>query len=255
VYIYRHDESETIVVERLTLPIRGLKPGLEGFTIAQISDIHLLPFTQPDLVRKGVEVANSLHPDLTLLTGDFIWKEVEAMHLLTPIISNLNARYGVFASLGNHDLWTDVRVVSQGLAEAGLPLLVNAGIPLGVGKEILYLSAVDDCWSGQPDLSAALEQAPVGAPVILMAHEPDTADLFSKDGRISLQLSGHSHGGQVRLPVIGAIVLPYLSWKYDMGIYKIRDMWLYTNRGLGTTNVPLRYNCPPEITLITLAAA
>jgi predicted MPP superfamily phosphohydrolase len=254
-YIYLNDESETIVVERLTLPIKGLKSALEGFTILQISDIHLLPLTQPELVRQAVEIANSLQPDLTLLTGDYVWTEIEAMHSLTPIISNLNARYGVFTSLGNHDLWTDIRVVTQGLAEAGLPLLVNQGLPLGIGKEILYLAAVDDCWSGKPDLAAALEGVPEAAPVILMAHEPDTAEKFAKDGRISVQLSGHSHGGQVRIPGIGAIVLPYLAWKYDMGLYKLGEMWLYTNRGLGITNVALRFNCPPEITLITLVAS
>jgi uncharacterized protein len=87
-----------------------------------------------------------------------------------------------------------------------------------------------------------------------MAHELDMADLFSKDGRVSFQLSGHSYGGQVCLPGIGALVLPYPGWKYDQGLYRINGMWLYTNRGLGITNVPLRFNCPPEITLFTLVS-
>ena len=254
-YIYLNNESETIVVERITIAIPGLKESLEGFTIAQISDIHLLPMTQPEHVANGVAITNSLNPDLTLLTGDYIWTDIEAMHALSPIIANLDARYGVYTSLGNHDLWIDVNVIKQGLEEAGLPLLVNEGVPISVGKEILYLAGVDDGWSGQPDLHAALEGAPPDVPVVLMAHEPDMADTFARDGRVALQLSGHSHGGQVRLPGIGAIALPYLGWKYDQGLYKVSDMWLYTNRGLGITNIALRFNCPPEITQFTLTGA
>ena len=111
---------------------------------------------------------------------------------------------------------------------------------------------MDDGWGGKPDLNAALENAPPDATVILLFHEPDLADDISLDPRVSLQLAGHSHGGQIRLPLVGAPLLPYLSWKYDQGLYKVRDMWLYTNRGIGVTNIPLRYNCTPEITLITL---
>jgi uncharacterized protein len=140
VYIYRNDDSDSIRVDRLTIPIEGLKAGLEGLTIAQLSDIHLLPYIQPELVVEAVEMTNALNPDLTLLTGDYVWTEIEAMHTLSPIIANLNARNGLFTSLGNHDLWIDVNVIKRGLAEARLPLLVNQGLSLGIGKETLYLA-------------------------------------------------------------------------------------------------------------------
>jgi len=133
-----------------------------------------------------------------------------------------------------------------------MPLLVNQGVELNIAGAPLYLAGLDDGWSGKPDLAAALRHAPASAPVILLLHEPDLADRVSSDPRISLQLAGHSHGGQIRLPKIGALVLPYLAMKYDQGLYRVRDMWLYTNRGIGVTNEPIRYNCPPEITLFTL---
>ncbi len=118
----------------------------------------------------------------------------------------------------------------------------------------IYLAGLDDLWSGQADLTAALAQAPANVPTILLVHEPDFADTVAKDGRVSLQLSGHSHGGQVRLPGIGAPILPYLGRKYDQGLYNVNNMWLYTNRGIGLGRIPLRINCPPEITEFTLTS-
>ena len=142
----------------------------------------------------------------------------------------------------------------MGFAEQGLPLLENEGIALTVNGEVLYLAGVDDGWGGQPDLSLALVERPSDTLTILLAHEPDLADQFARDSRVSVQLSGHSHGGQIRLPLIGAPVLPHLGKKYDQGLYQVNEMWLYTNRGLGLIT-PVRINCPPEITEITLEAA
>jgi predicted MPP superfamily phosphohydrolase len=138
-----------------------------------------------------------------------LWHEVEAIFDLAPALANLEAKHGVYSILGNHDLWTEVEVVKTGLAEARLPLLVNEGLSLPVGNGALYLAGLDDGWSGEPDLPAALAGAPPAAPVVLLAHEPDLADDFSLDGRMALQLSGHSHGGQVRLRN-RPLIKPYL---------------------------------------------
>ncbi len=254
-YLYTNDESLQLVIERVLIPIKNLKPALEGFTIAQLSDIHLDGLTKPDLARRAVTLANSLNPDLIVLTGDYVWHQAERIFELAPILADLDARYGVYAALGNHELWTGVEVVHQAFNEIGMPVLVNQGVTISVGSENLYLAGLDDGWSGKPDLKTALDGAPTDAPIILLFHEPDLADRVSRDPRISLQLAGHSHGGQIRFPIIGAPVLPYLSWKYDLGLYRVRDMWLYTNRGIGVTNIPIRYNCPPEITLFTLVQA
>lgn len=96
---------------------------------------------------------------------------------------------------------------------------------------------------------------PAEATAVLISHEPDLADKYALDQPVRLQLSGHSHGGQIRFPGVGALVLPYLAWKYDMGLYQVREMWLYTNRGIGVTSEPLRFNCPPEVAEITLVRA
>ena len=254
-YLYTHNEADQPLVERIRLPIRGLNPALAGFRLAVLADFHLYPFTQPELIKKAVTMTNALEPDLTVLLGDYVWHEVEAIYDLAPILSGLNARYGVFAAAGNHDYWTDIGVISQEMKKAGLPLFVNQGIPIAVGDGELFLGMLDDGWSGRPDLPATMENLRPGATAVLVCHEPDLADKHAADERISLQLSGHSHGGQIRFPRVGALILPYLAWKYDMGLYRVKDMWLYTNRGLGVTNEPVRFNCPPEITEITLTPA
>ena len=125
-----NDETVTPVVDRVQIPIKNLKPALEGFTIVQLSDIHLQPYTKPDLVRKAVEMSNSLHPDLVVLTGDYVWREQEAAFELAPILAGLNARHGVYSVLGNHDLWLDVEVIKTAFAEAGLPMLINQGLEI-----------------------------------------------------------------------------------------------------------------------------
>jgi hypothetical protein len=149
-------------------------------------------------------------------------------------------------------LWTNADIVHEGLTQAGIPLLRNSGRALEIGRAVLFVAGLDDGWSGRPNLDTALAARPAGAATVLMFHEPDLADAIAPDGRINLQLSGHSHGGQVRLPGLGAPILPYLGQKYDQGLYSLRDMWLYTNRGLGVVGPPVRFNCPPEVTDLTL---
>lgn len=254
-YVSAHNEVEQLVIEKISLPIDGLSPALEGFTIAVLADFHVYPFTSIELVREAVVKTNALKPDLTVLLGDYVWHEVEVIDELAPVLANLNAKYGVFAATGNHDYWTDINVISAAMKNAGLPLSKNEGVPIPAGNGALYLAILDDGWSGQPDLRATMGRHTPDTTTVLIAHEPDLADRYAADPRIQLQLSGHSHGGQIRFPGVGAIILPYLGWKYDMGLYQVSDMWLYTNRGLGVTNIPARLNCAPEITEITLFRA
>ena len=255
-YLLHKDEAEALVVEHVTLPIKGLAPALEGFKIAQLSDFHLYPYTQKPLIEKSVAIANALNPDLTVLTGDYVWRDLEAIYELAPILAGLNATYGLYAVMGNHDLWTNVAVIKDAFTEFGVPYLINQGVTITQGKGSLHIAGLDDGWSGEPDLQAALAGAPEEAPVVLLVHEPDLADDYALHPRISLQLSGHSHGGQVRFPRLGgALVLPHLGRKYDYQLYKVNEMWLYSNPGIGVTNEPLRINCPPEITEITLMRA
>ena len=253
--LYLSNEIEELEIVRISIPIKDLPSSFDGFRIVQISDIHLYPLTKLELVQQAVQIANQLNPDLHVLTGDYVWHEVEAIYDLAPVLANLKSRHGVYAILGNHEVWTNANVVLNALKENGLPVLINQGITLTEGRSQIYLAGLDDGWSGKPDLQMALADAPKDIPIVLLYHEPDLADSVALDRRIALQLSGHSHGGQVRFPVVGAPLLPYLAWKYDMGLYRIQDLWLYTNRGIGVTNIPVRYNCPPEITEITLVRA
>lgn len=255
-YLLAKDESQQLVVERVTLPIKGLAPSLDGFRIVQLSDFHLYPFTQPPLIKEAVAISNGLAPDLVVLTGDYVWHELEAIYELAPILAGLDAKHGVYAAMGNHDLWTNVNVIKAAFAEVRLPTLINQGVTISQGQGSLYLAGLDDGWSGEPDLPAALAGSPPMAPVVLLLHEPDLADDYSLYPRISLQLSGHAHGGQIRFPRLGgAMILPYLGRKYDYQLYRVNEMWLYSNPGIGVTNEPLRINCPPEITEITLVRA
>jgi hypothetical protein len=189
---------------------------------------------------------------MVVLTGDYVWLQVEAVFELTAILSGLQAKHGIYAVIGNHDIWTDVEVVRLGFQRQRIPVLVNQGVPISQGKGTLFLAGLDDGISGQPDIQTALEKIPAGSPVVLLLHEPDLADEVSLDGRVALQLSGHTHGGQVRLPGLGAFILPNLGRKYDYGLYRVNQTWLYTNGGMGTISVPFRYRCPPEITEVIL---
>jgi predicted MPP superfamily phosphohydrolase len=254
VYLGVNDERGDLVVKHVSIPIEGLHPALEGFTIVQLTDIHIYPITPVEVAEEAVAIANSLKPDLAVLTGDYVWREGEAIFDLAPVLAGLNANQGLYAIIGNHDIWEGLETCLSGLREAGIPVLINQGLTISKGGGALYLAGLDDGMSGQPDLSAALEGMPAGAPVVLLMHEPDPADEFSLDGRISLQLSGHTHGGQVRIKDM-PMVLPPLGRKYDLGLYSINGMWLYVSPGIGEISVPLRYNCPPEVSVFTLERA
>lgn len=248
-------EAGDLTLERVTARLPRLPTALEGFRIAVLSDFHLHPFTHIGLIKRAVQLANTLQPDLTVLLGDYVDATVDAIHELAPELGRLNARLGVFGVLGNHDYWKGAAQVRRGLAGAGITILVDSGLTLGAGASELFLAGLDSAICAHPNLNSALRARPTGTPTIALIHEPDYADVVARDPRVALQLSGHSHGGQVRLPRIGAIKLPRYGAKYDQGLYRVQDLVLYTNRGIGLADVPLRLNCPPEVTEVTLAAA
>jgi len=259
-----HIEPEQLTVEQVTIPLTKLGEAFEGFKIVQLTDLHLQPYTQLELIQQAVALANSLNPDLVVLTGDYVFSTAEAIFELAPALANLNPKHGILAIVGNHDLWTDLQVIKVGFREVGIPLLINTGHLITVGNDQLYIAGLDDGWSGRPDLGMALASAPAEVPVIVLMHEPDFVDIFAQDSRVSLQLSGHTHGGQVRLPGVGAIRLPSYGKRYDAGLYQVNDTWLYTSRGVGVvggirvagpiTSPPIRINCPPEVTEIVLTS-
>ncbi|WP_158945275.1 metallophosphoesterase [Granulicella sp. S190] len=257
--IARHEIG---IVQR-PIDIANLPAAFHGYRIVQLSDIHLDEYTEPFFFERVIEKVNTLAADLVLLTGDFIthgsltfFNGKHAVHRCAEIISTLTAplRYGI---LGNHDVAVSAPMVIQALSSRGTPLLVNQHLPIERNGARLWLCGVDDPGTSAPDLNLAIPTAPDG-PVILMAHEPDYADTVVAHPRgplVDLMLSGHSHGGQVRLPFLGPLILPPLGERYPEGHYRFNRMQLYVNRGLGTVGLPFRLNCPPEITVITLGAA
>jgi uncharacterized protein len=250
---------EIDIVNR-TIAIRNLPSPFHGYRIVQVSDIHLDEYTEPYFLERIVHHVNALTPDLVLLTGDFITHGSltfiagnHALHRCSEILTTLTAplRYAI---LGNHDVSFNAPAVIHALATHGTPVLVNQYVPIERNGGRFWLCGVDDPGSGHPDLNLAIPAKPDG-PVLLMAHAPDYADEVSSHPRgplVDLMLSGHSHGGQVRLPFLGPLILPPMGLKYPEGPYRFKQMQLYVNRGLGTVGLPFRLNCPPEITVITL---
>jgi len=261
-YSGTHGRHEFEIVRR-TIPIRNLPDALLGFRIVQISDIHLVEYTEAWFLEKMVAEVNALAPDLVLLTGDFVsadplsfsvaWR---AAGICAEILSTLKAPQR-FAVLGNHDVAVGPEHVIEPLRAHGTPVLVDQFFPIERGSDRLWLAGSHDADSRLPNLNRSVPDDP-RAPVVLMVHEPDFADYVVKHPRfplIDLMLSGHSHGGQVRLPFLGPLILPPLGQKYYEGLYHFDHMQLYVNRGIGTTGLPFRLNCPPELTHITLTRA
>jgi predicted MPP superfamily phosphohydrolase len=246
-----------------TFALRNLPDAFVGFRFVQLSDIHLDEYTEPWFLEKMVAEVNKLNPDCVLITGDYISRgpgpDSVAWHaagVCAEILSTLKApeRFGI---LGNHDVNVGADHVIAPLEAHGTPILVDSYHALERGSDLLWLAGSDDASTRTPDLDMSVPPNP-REPVILLAHEPDFADHVSHHPRfplIDLMLSGHSHGGQVRLPFLGPLILPPMGRKYVEGHFQIGHMQLYVNRGIGTVGLPFRLNCPAEITHITLERA
>lgn len=230
------------------LRLPNLPQGLDGLRIGHLSDLHLgHPFADRNS-RWAVEQVMGASPDLIVFTGDFV-SYPEPIADLAAIAAPLRAPLGIYAVPGNHDYWEGLPEIQAHLEPLGVEFLINRGRLLSRGGEQLYIAGVDDAWDGRPDLGAALAGAPDGVTTLLLSHVPDTADEAAASG-VHLQLSGHTHGGHMRLPGLGSFCLPRYGWRYPVGHEQVGDMQLYVSRGLG--GIPLRLGCRPEAGVITL---
>ena len=249
-------------VVSIEIPLARLPRSWDGLRIAQLSDLHYDEYFSVVPIRKAVDLVNGLKPDLVVVTGDFVTapfsdhrsQRLRAAKMIEPcadLVAKMRAPLGIHACLGNHDVATDESHITEVLQSQGVSVLRNRSLPFERDGKRLWLSGLNDVLQGKYDLKLALKGIPEDEPVILLVHEPDYANYVKN---ADLQLSGHSHGGQIRFPLIGAPVLPVMGRLFPRGLRRLGPLTLYTNVGIGTIWVPMRLNCTPEVTLITLRA-
>ncbi len=253
----RYVEPRWVAVRRLELTLPRLGPEFDGYRIVHISDVHMDRWMTPERLLRIVGLVNGQKPDLVAATGDFVTcsplsSTAHLAPLLVEPLSGLRAADGVVAVLGNHDHRAGTERVRPYLREAGIVELANEVRTVRRGSSGLHVAGVDCMYMGRDRLGAVLDALPGEGAAVLLAHEPDFALSSGATGRFDLQLSGHSHGGQVRFPLLGALLYPRHSRVYPDGLYEVRGMHAYTSRGLGTVLSHLRANCRPEISVLTL---
>ncbi len=267
--------SGPLSTEALTVNIAGLPASLQGKKLVQLSDFHYdgLRLSE-EMLEKAIAVTNEAKPDLILLTGDYITDDPSPIHQLVLRLKHLQSRSGIYAILGNHDIYKHAKAeVTEALTSIGIHVLWNE-IAYPLGKE-LPLVGLADYWSREFHPATVMNQLNPDTPCIVLSHNPDTAEIL-QTWRVDLQLSGHTHGGQIVIPGIGPAALfyeklvkkiprkvrrrfPFLEvnvsvvkhWEWAQGLHRLGKNQLYINRGLGTY-LPGRLFCRPEVTIITL---
>jgi predicted MPP superfamily phosphohydrolase len=253
--ISRHEIS----VEQVSVEIPRLPDVFRGMRIVQISDLHYANYTEPYFIRQVVEYVNRLSADVVVFTGDFIsfglWPYEDIARFANncaELLSQVKCPIR-YACLGNHDYAVNQWMVADALRNHHIPALINRAEPLERDGKRLWIAGTGDAIANEMDLEQAIPAASRkdNEPVILLAHEPDVLKYVAPFG-VDLMLSGHTHGGQIRLPFLPPLFLPKMGIEYVNGLFRMGNTHLYVNRGIGTVNLPFRFDCPPEITVLTL---
>ena len=262
-------EPRRVAVRHIHLTPAGLSPALEGLTIAHLTDLHRSRYVSAAYLAACVDQANALTPDLFAFTGDYVTANhfgrlgslilgagtrlPEYATQVAACIGRARARHGVFACLGNHDHWFDAADMTQRLTAAGATVLRNAHTIVRINGVALPIAGVDDAWVGNADVRRAC--AGLTAPfVLVLMHQPALFGRWPLSGS-HLILAGHTHGGQVCLPVRGPLYLDASMRKYSHGVFQRGETLMYVSRGLGVIPPPVRFNCRPEIALVHLHCA
>tara|TARA_B100000609_G_scaffold189243_1_gene176084 strand:+ start:13012 stop:13908 length:897 start_codon:yes stop_codon:yes gene_type:complete len=242
---------EPIVVHR-TILVPRLPVAFDGLRIALVSDLHHGPLVDLPFIERVVEQVNELRPDVVVLPGDFVDKHARYITPCFLALRHLKAKYGVFAVLGNHDHWEGADDTRRAIRDCGFVDLTNDGHWLFCYEQRLRLAGVDDLNMGSQDLPRALGDCRKEEVAIVLSHHPDFAENI-KDPRVGLVLSGHTHGGQILLPLVGPPYVPSaFGRKYLHGLVQAPQTQVYISRGVGVVGVPMRLYCQPEIDLLTL---
>jgi hypothetical protein len=246
------NEANTLKVEKITIRLKRLPKNLDGFRLVHLSDIHHSPFTNLGHISRAIEISNELKPDMFVLTGDYVSHEAEYIAPMAKVLGRLESEFGTFACLGNHDHWTDADEVTRCLREANIKVLNNEGFRFQARNASFWLAGVDDYMVGQTDLRSALRGSFPDEMKMLLAHNPKILYRAAR-ADVDLMLSGHTHGGQVKIRDEEKRILP--RRKFASGLYRRKETQVYITRGIGTVVLPVRYGCPPEISLIQLLCA
>lgn len=238
--------------EKVTIPVAGLPAGWRGARIVQLSDLHAGRHITRQRLQAIARRAARLKPDVLVVTGDIVHNSPAFARQAAEAIASIPTRHGIFACLGNHDFWAGPDAVERELQRAGIRVLRNDGVLLERGGDGLWLCGVDDVWSGLFDLPAALRERPEGAATVLLAHQPNTWALAQQLG-VQLQLSGHTHGGQLALLWLHrSLSLARFITPFVAGLYRVGRSYLYVNRGAGSVMPMVRLGARPEVTELTL---
>lgn len=246
---YAIDEANSLSLERVAINLNRLPKKLDGFKIIHLSDTHHSPFTNLEHIARAVKIANRLRPNMFILTGDYVSHETRFIGPVAKVLGGLNAEFGTYACLGNHDHWTDADLVTSRFRDNGINVLINEGFRFEARGASFWLAGVDDHMVGKTDLPAALRGSFPDEMKLLLAHNPIIFRQAVRFG-VDLTLSGHTHGGQVK--VRDPEKRPIRRRKLSNGLHRRKDSQIYITRGIGTVVLPVRYQCPPEISLLEL---
>ena len=272
----RFAEPRWLRVVRTTVSIPNLSPAHDGLTIGQLSDLHVGSATDATLIREAVRLLNAASPDLVALTGDFVTGDAAHSARAADVLTDLRAPHGGYAVLGNHDVWTDADRVADALAQAGISVLRDDRLRLNIQGAPLWLLGIEDrSYTGFSSLrdtgdfatfrrrwqdakqvmTSLLADVPPGESRLLLVHNPDFTEMLPP-GRIDLALSGHTHGGQVRVPLLGAPFVPScFGQTFVGGLVMGSQTQIYISRGVGAVPPAVRFNSRPEVTVLSLTRA
>ena len=237
--------------ERVTFGIPGLDPAHDGLRVAQLSDLHVGPRTPAEIVRAAIEQANRFSPDLVVLTGDYLSHSKRELEAMRDVLGGITAP--TVAVLGNHDVWVDPQGATQALRRHGYEVLENEWTSIRLHGAPLTLVGVGDHLTRRDDVTRAMKGVGPGSPPLVLAHGPRTARKLEALDRPMLCLSGHTHGGQINIPLLTPLLLgAFVHEPYIRGRYALSKVQLYVNRGIGMSGLRVRLNSPPEVTLATL---
>ncbi len=243
-------EPFMLAIERQEIYLRRLPAGLDGLRLVHLSDFHYGPLTDSEHLERAVKAANDLRADVIVLTGDYISQDRIYAAPCAELVGRLRARFGVYAVLGNHDHWTDAALIADLFRAEGIKVLVNEGLRLDLKGQSFWLAGVDDTMVGLEDLPLALAGSSDDEMKLLLAHNPIILRRAARAG-VDLVLSGHTHGGQVTLrPEKNRSGRP--RRRLLRGLGRRGNTQIYVTRGLGTVVLPIRYGCPPEVSVLEL---